>query len=172
VPFLPLGYGRLTCTLYLCPVFGEYYRNELSSTVAVIISLVLFVLFFLGLAVLLIEIMNRRARREMFNALNSIRKGFLSNLPIWKEFIYFQTEKKERAFGWRDFLSTILLFSILVLINFWTLLWFMTENNVVKYVVSYFCESPISNTIIFGISVLVLASIISYSLYFKKIEIK
>jgi hypothetical protein len=25
VPFLPLGYGRLTCTLYLCPVFGEYY---------------------------------------------------------------------------------------------------------------------------------------------------
>jgi predicted nucleic acid-binding protein len=25
VPLLPLGYGRLTCTLYLCPVFGEYY---------------------------------------------------------------------------------------------------------------------------------------------------
>jgi hypothetical protein len=27
VPFLPLGYGRLTCTLYLCPVFGEYYTR-------------------------------------------------------------------------------------------------------------------------------------------------
>jgi hypothetical protein len=26
VPFLLLGYGRLTCTLYLCPVFGEYYN--------------------------------------------------------------------------------------------------------------------------------------------------
>jgi hypothetical protein len=28
VPFLPLGYGRLTCTLYLCPVFGEYYNQR------------------------------------------------------------------------------------------------------------------------------------------------
>jgi len=27
VPFLLLGYGRLTCTLYLCPVFGEYYTD-------------------------------------------------------------------------------------------------------------------------------------------------
>jgi predicted PP-loop superfamily ATPase len=27
VPFLLLGYGRLTCTLYLCPVFGEYYKE-------------------------------------------------------------------------------------------------------------------------------------------------
>jgi hypothetical protein len=25
VPFLLLGHGRLTCTLYLCPVFGEHY---------------------------------------------------------------------------------------------------------------------------------------------------
>jgi len=28
VPFLPLGYGRLTSTLYLCPVFGEYYSSR------------------------------------------------------------------------------------------------------------------------------------------------
>jgi hypothetical protein len=146
--------------------------NELSSTVAVIISLILFILFFLGFAVVLIEIVNRRARREMFNALNSIRKGFLSNMPVWKEFIYFQTEQKERAFGWRDFLATILPFSILVLINFWTLIWFMAENNVVEYVNSYFSKSPLNNIIIFGISVLALASIILYSLWFKKIKIK
>jgi hypothetical protein len=25
IPFLLLDYGRLTCTLFLCPVFGEYY---------------------------------------------------------------------------------------------------------------------------------------------------
>src|SRR4030042_4427029 len=25
-PIPPSGYGRLTCTLYPCPVFGEYYR--------------------------------------------------------------------------------------------------------------------------------------------------
>jgi len=30
VPFLLLGYGRLTCTLYLCPVFGEYYNPWVS----------------------------------------------------------------------------------------------------------------------------------------------
>jgi len=155
--------------------FLKYFENptcqnvEISSSVSIIIALVFLILSFLGAAVFAIELVNRRARREMFNALNLIRKGFLSNYPMGRDFVYYQTEPKERAWGGRDSV-TIILSSMLALINFWTLLWFAKENKIKGYLVSYFYKSFWWN-VAFGIgSIIVVAVIILYFLIFRKIK--
>ena len=155
--------------------FLKYFENpscqnvEISSTVSVIIALVFLILSFLGAAVFAIELVNRRARREMFNALNLIRKGFLSNYPMGKDFVYFPIMPKERAFGRRDFV-TIVLSSMLALINFWTLVWFAKENKINEYLVSYFYKSFWWNMVIGIGSIVVVAFIILYFLYIRKIK--
>ncbi len=138
--------------------------SDINPNIALVIAVILFFLFLLGLTVLSFEVGLRFSRREMYNVLNFIRRAFRDKASPgqernWGNYMYYPVAPQLKPFGWREWAPTLFLLTM-VSINFGFLVWLST----LKFgLLKNFFDWSLCNPILLGVlSGLVALAILIY----------